>query len=370
MLRVARLHTLAGLDGIEDVWREFAHANDDGSLFQSWVWNRAWCEIVLHERAGAQLDVRVIEDEAGRLQAILPFYQAMPAGPLLRVVEFLGHRMSQHNDVLLASPGNVDLADETIDALGRDLGPTTILHLRHMASHSSFTQRLLAKGLAEPLCPRLHLEADHTLKDQSNRLGRSNRKTLRWATNRMTQELGIEFRVRSGDEFPSAFDELVELHQRRFASTGRSTLLMGQGLRFLKAVTSRLSMEGQFEVVQLKASDRTVAAALMAHDRRCYRLIQTGFDPDLAHFSPMRILLAETMRRAFKDLDCVTYDLGAGYQRYKYDWNPIVGTNYYCCLGGYGAYAKAAAGLYRRAFLMRSPSVPSNKLVSPAGSSA
>lgn len=370
MLRVAHLRTLAELDGTEDIWQAFAHANDDGSLFQSWVWNRAWCEIFVDDRAGTQLDVRLIEDGAGRAQAILPFCLGRPAGPLLRVVEFLGHRMSQHNDALLACPGNAELADAVIEAMRRSLGPTTVLHLRHLAPRSIFTQQLLAGGLAEPLCPRLHLEADRRLKEQSNRLGRSNRKTLRWATNRMTLEYGIDFQVRSGNAFPSAFDELVALHQRRFAATGRSTLLEGRGLAFLKTVTSRLSMEARFEIVQLRASERTVAAALMAHDRHCYRLVQTGFDPDLGHFSPMRILLAETMRRGFDDLGCVTYDLGTGYQRYKYDWKPFVTTNYYCCLGGGGAYAKAAAALYRRAFLMRSPSVPSSKRVSPAASAA
>lgn len=369
MLRMARLRTLAEIDGIADAWQAFAQANDHGSLFQSWTWNRAWCAI-FEDQAGLQLDVRVIEDEAGRLQAILPFFLSRPAGPLLRVVEFLGHRMSQHNDALLASPGSAELADAVVEVMRRDLGPSTILHLRHLAQDSSFTRRLLALRLAEPLCARLHLEADPALKDQSHRLGRSNRKTLRWAKNRMTQELGIDFQVQSGAAFPAAFDELVALHQQRFASVGRSTLLTGRGLTFLKTVTSRLSMEGQFEIVQFRASNRTVAAALTAHDRRCYRLIQTGFDPDLAHFSPMRILLAETMRRAFEDLHCVAYDLGAGYQRYKYDWKPIVGTNYYCCLGGYGAYAKAAAALYRRAFLMRSPRLSSNEVIGPAGSSA
>ena len=362
--RVVHLRTLAELDGIADVWQAFARANDDGSLFQSWIWNRAWCESFVRGQPGTQLDVRVIEDGAGRIEAILPFCRGRPAGPLFRVVEFLGRRMSQHNDVLLASPGSFELADEVVDALRRGLGPTTILHLRHLASDSTFTQRLLAKGLAEPLCPRLHLEADHGLKDQSDRLGRSSRKTFRLATNRMTREFGIGFQVRSGDAFPGAFDALIALHQRRFASAGRSTLLEGRALAFLKGVTSRLSMEGQFEIVQLEAAGRTVAAALMAHDRRCYRLINSGFDPDLAYFSPMRILLAETMRRAFHDLGCVRYDLGPGYQRYKYEWNPIVGMNYYGCLGGYGAYAKVGAALYRRAFLMRSPRVPSNKITS------
>lgn len=64
----------------------------------------------------------------------------------------------------------------------------------------------------------------------------------------------------------------------------------------------------------------------MAREGPRYYFVQGGFDPEFARFSPMRLLLTETMRRAFDDLGCTIYDLGPGYESYKFDWKPVVGT--------------------------------------------
>jgi len=131
------------------------------------------------------------------------------------------------------------------------------------------------------------VQADPSITDQRMRLGRSKRKTLRWAENQLRKRFDSEFRVLSGENFSEAFDEFIDLHQRRFDSISRTTLLVGPNLEFLKAATLKLSHTDNFEIVQLRAGDRTIAATLMVRDKRRYFCVQTGFDPEFSRFSPM-----------------------------------------------------------------------------------
>ena len=353
-MRIRHIRTLDELDAIEKQWRGLECIDGGPSFFQSWTWNRIWCDQVLSTRKRARLDVRVIEDGAGRILAILPFFEEDLAGPLVRITQFLGHRMSEYNDVLLADPRSSELAEQVVQALPSGLGPRTVLHLRHLNGQSEFTKQLVAQRLAEPQCTHLWLQTDPTMmSDQRMRLGPSYRKTLRWRENRLRRQFKIEFRVRSGPDFSEAFDELIDLHYRRFDSMDRSTNLVGPALTFLRIATSTLSNTGNCEIVQLRADDVTIAAVLMVRDkRRCFSF-SGGFDPEFSRFSPMRLLLTETMRRGFEDLGCEIYDLGAGYGQYKFDWSSIVGINYMCCRGGTGPYAKLMATLYGVAFRRR-----------------
>ncbi len=73
-IRIQRIQTLQALDAMEDIWTDLEHREGGPSIFQSWLWNRTWCEHVLSSRPQAHLDVRVVEDGAGRVLAILPLF--------------------------------------------------------------------------------------------------------------------------------------------------------------------------------------------------------------------------------------------------------------------------------------------------------
>lgn len=357
-LRIKRVHTLTELDDLESTWKDLERIDGGPSIFQSWLWNRTWCDHVLPTLKHSRLDVRIVEDGIGRILAILPFFEQALIGGLVRLIQFLGHRLSFHNDILLANPKSAELAGEVATVLLSSLGPRTVIHLRHLNGESMFTKQLVEKQLAEPQCARLWLEANPAIRDQRERLSRTGRKNLRRRENILRRDFEIEFHVRTGRDFSKAFDELISLHHLRFASTKRKSLLIGPNLRFLKAVTSRLSHKGIFEVVQFKANGRTIAAALRTIDRDRYFAIQSGFNPKFARFSPMRRLTAETIRRGFDDLGCKIYDFGPGYDAHKYEWSPVVGRNYFCCRGGAGSLGKLAAVLYRNGFRRHLPSIP------------
>ena len=355
--RVKYIRTLGELDGIEDIWREIQSRNDHSSLFQSWEWNRTWCEHFLKDGESGRLDTRLIESCDGRALAILPFYRKRFAGPMLELAQFLGHRMSYQNDILLAEPENSEFTSEIAKSMVSDLGYRMILHLRHLDERSPFTQELARMGLAEIQCTRLKVEADPTAHDPSLRFGRSTRKRFRGQVNKLEREYGMSFHVRCGYEFMGAFENLVDLHQQRFASKKQETQFSGENLQFRKDVMARFSSD-IFEILQLHAGENIIASTLMANDNGRYFCIQTGFDPEFANYSPMRILLTEAIRRGFEDLDCKSFDLGPGYEQYKFDWKPSVGMNYTCCIGGPGPYAQSMAALYRFVFRRNVPGPP------------
>lgn len=347
--QIHNITTFDELDDIEINWKDLQNQSASSSLFQSWEWNRSWCKYVLSKDSG-RLAVRVIVDSAGRYVAILPFYEVQ-LSRLLRVTQFLGHRMSFHNDILLAEPENELMIESIIELMRNDLAPNNFLHLRHMVSQSALTKKMHSLGVIREQCNRVYVRADKSIQEQYQRLGKSARKTYRWARNQLQKKYHSEYVYFTGSSFEKAFDELMVLHNKRFDSVGKSTLLTGNNLVFLKQATSDLSRHKRSEILQLRGGDGEVIAAmlLIIDNYRCF-FVQCGFDPEFSKYSPLRVLIAEGMRHAFDDLGCEIFDFGPGYERYKYDWSSEVDKNYFCSLGGAGIYSKVAAKVYELAF--------------------
>lgn len=352
-LKIKRIQTYKELDSLKPIWEEFQNAKNGPSVFQSWAWNRTWCEEVLQTQKYASLDVRVAEETNGKVVAILPTYLDKRTVPGISTLQFLAHRMSIYNDILLCEPENQELALAVAESLIESLGPATIVHLRHLGGESTFTKALLLKGWAQIQCPRLLLRNDPAITDQSKRLGQTRRKAFRSAHNRLTKEYSIEYRVVKSQDFSPAMSELLELHLRRFDAKGQSSLLQGQTLPFLQRAIQDSPNRNLFEIVQLRVNEITVAAVLMVKDRKSYIYFQGGFDPEFSRYSPMRLLLTETIRRGFEELGCEVYDLGDGYGTYKCDWSPTAVMNYFCCRGNNPIYANVFAAASRYAFQRR-----------------
>jgi CelD/BcsL family acetyltransferase involved in cellulose biosynthesis len=155
----------------------------------------------------------------------------------------------------------------------------------------------------------------------------------------------VEFRVKSGTDLSGALETILDLHNKRFESKGKSTSLVGFDLKFLRSMIDQIPEK--FDLVELHASGRPIASRLMLIDGRTCFGILTGFEPDFASYSPMRILLNESIRRSFEELNCQCYDMGPGYEAYKLEWDPSAAWNRFCCIGGLGPYAKIAGMAFR-----------------------
>ncbi len=354
MIRIKKIHSFDELDSLKEDWNSLECRIGGPSFFQSWVWNRTWCNHFL-KAPGKKLSVKVAEDGAGRVQAIFPFFKQNVAGGMVCIEQFLCHRLTYHNDVLLLHPEDASFVREVTSALLEKIDYRTILSLRHLNKKSLFTKYLSAQGGAHPQCTRLQVLTDPSIKDQSTRLGKSTRKRYRKQINRLRREYESNFSIQRNDVINTGFRELVDLHHRRFSDAGRETVFSGISLEFWEEIIQKANGKTSFEIVQLRADGEPIAAGLGLHDGTHYFGIQTGFNPEFKQFSPMRILLVEIMRRAFDDLGCHAYDHGPGYEKYKYEWSPTVSTNYFGCQGGHGPYAKMLARGYRWAFLRSLP---------------
>ena len=355
MIRIKKIQNLDELDNLKEDWDKLARNIDGPSFFQSWIWNRTWCEHFLQMPGKTKLSVRVAEDEAGMVLAIFPFFEQYIAGGLVCIEQFLCHRLSYHNDVLLLHLNNDDFVKEVTAALLADIDYRTILSLRHLNEKSLFTKYLSKNGSAQPQCTRIQILADSSITDQSTRLGKSTRKRFRRQANKLKREHERDFNIQRTDAINAGFKELVDLHHRRFSDAGRTTIFSGQSLNFWEDIIQKTNGDSAFEIVQLRANGKSIAAGLGLHDGKHYFGVQTGFDPDFKQFSPMRILLVEVMRHVFDELECDAYDHGPGYESYKYEWSPSIGENFYSCLGGRGPYAKILAHGYNWAFLRSLP---------------
>ncbi|MGP0593584.1 GNAT family N-acetyltransferase [Nitrospira sp. T9] len=349
-LKIRTIRDLKELDDIKPIWENLQNSIKGPSVFQSWFWNRTWCDEVLRHQKHAHLDVRIAEEANGNVVAIIPTFIDRLAVPGIATLQFLGHRMSIYNGILLSEPDNLELAVHVTESLIRSLGHATIIHLRHMGQEATFTKALLQKNWASLQCPRLILQRDPKITDQSMRLGPSRRKAFRTAQNRLKKEYVLEYGIVNPAHPGSAVDELISLHLRRFQSKEQASLLQGANQSFLRRAIQCNSAGDQFEIVQLRANGSTIAAVLMLRNAKTYIFLQAGFDPAFSRYSPMRLLLTETMRRAFDDLGCEYYDLGDGYAMYKYDWSPTAELNYFCCHGNSPFYANIVALAARYAF--------------------
>ena len=105
------------MESIRGLWESWERLPGGPTIFQSWEWNKAWCDHALHPGGACGLEIRLVEDRSGRPLAIVPLFSRRLLGNALRIVEFLGHRFSPHNDILLSEPGNPDLAHHVVSVL-------------------------------------------------------------------------------------------------------------------------------------------------------------------------------------------------------------------------------------------------------------
>jgi len=350
--------SLEGLRSLQEEWLRL-QGDNDGRLFERWAWHYTWCE----QRSGDQENTPalslVVARDKNETIAIVPLYKRSLFGPL-RVKEFTCHRMSFSNDIVARSDIDEAYFLRILQYLRESLGMLEILHLRHLDPRSRFTNYLVENGYAEKQCARLYVENDKDISDQSARLSKSRRKTLRWARNSLRKQFGsCELRSVRAEGIETAFDTLLELHHSRFQSKEQQSLLVGSDRKFLGRVTTIFASSGNAEIHELVCGETVIASGLMFVDKGICYFIQSGFDVTYHKYSPIRLLLSQSIERAFSSLECSRFDFGPAYEDYKYDWKPKTEYNYQMVLGAPGVVSGRLANTYRRMFNKALPPLPS-----------
>ncbi|MBI9070053.1 MAG: GNAT family N-acetyltransferase [Melioribacteraceae bacterium] len=344
MLTLKRISCLDELIKYKEKWIEL---EKEHFLFQSWNWNFNWIKSVLKKNKKIKLDVWIIFENK-EVIAILPFFKEQMFFPKLYIIQFLGHRMSYHNDILLSSKVNNEKLVAILEMLKQNIGFFSTLLLRHLSANSPLVDVLDKQNMIHEQCNRLKLLYNEEDTSSLSRMKNSARKSFNNRINRLGKKHNYSFEIIKNENLIESFDRMVGLHKERFKSKNKETLLTKDNLEFLKK--NMLESEDKFEILELTNENGLMASRLMIKDKDHYFCINGGFNPKYSEFSPMKILLNYTMDRGFNDLNLEFFDFGPGYEKYKYDWNPDEYKNYYSVISGTSIWSKLQSILFEQFF--------------------
>ena len=286
------------------------------SPFLSWTWQREWVKTFAASR---RLDIRCVEDDDGRLVAVLPLYEcdidvwALVGGAdisdYLDLIALAGRETDAWAALLqsrAASPAAWDLhavpaQSPTVTALpALDAGVTVI-------------------ATVEERCPVLALPdtwdrylAGLTAKHR-HELTRKIRRLEREATDtRVTcLRLPSEIATRMGD--------FLDLHRRSRA--GKARFMDTRMEAFFRRATAKLAEAGAVRLWFLDTASGPLAAFITLEWDDTVGLYNSGFHPDAAALSPGLVLLARLVEDAIVR-GKRRFDFLRGEERYKYEFEP------------------------------------------------
>jgi CelD/BcsL family acetyltransferase involved in cellulose biosynthesis len=312
---IEEIGSAEGLAGLEREWAALHRRAPAASPFQSPAWLLPWLEVFRPDAPWA-LALR----EAGRLLALLPCF-IWPDGAGERQLTLLGNGVSDRLD-LLAEPGReAEAAAAVFARLGGASAPWTTLDFRDLPEGSVLLQTPLpgASWIEEDEpCPVRPLGGGEEAVLAA--LPRKRRDELRRRRRRLEEVGPVSIRRADATTLGADLDALLALHGRRWGERGEEGVLADPQVEaFHRLAAPRLLAAGLLRLHVLELDGRPAAAHYgFRHGPTAYSYIH-GFDPTLAPFAPISLLLAAVQTEAAAD-GAVRFDFLRGRERYKYDW--------------------------------------------------
>ncbi|MGE0704613.1 MAG: GNAT family N-acetyltransferase [Vicinamibacterales bacterium] len=332
--------TSAGFDALENDWRDL-HDRAEGSIFQSFEWQRTWWECLRENRPGASLRIVLFRSD-GRVAGIAPFFvqqQTELAVLNVRTLAFIGQGASDYLDVLVL-PGHQAQGSRALARALADLWPSLdVVELAEIPERSTTLQllidELLSRGIvagrtpAAP-CPRLLLKSSwqETVATLAGRHRRQLQKKERELTSAFQVELEV---VERGGSIGDDVRQFIEMHQRRWNETGADGALSDPATqRLLARAAERFSERGWLFLAFLRLNGRRAVANLcfVQRDTMLFYLSGTSAHADAARASSPGLVLHALCMRAAIDRGIRVYDFLRGGERYKYELGAVDAQNW------------------------------------------
>jgi len=289
------------------------------SPFLSWTWQALWVQAFAEDR---RLEIRCVEDGAGRLVALLPLYESAPG--TLQIVG--GGDVSDYLD-LIAGQGREEeawmalLQSRTAERVDWELhavpaASPTVTALPQLAAACG----LAVSATVEERCPVLALPTswDSYLASLSGKhrheLLRKMRRLERDAPDARVS------RVSRPAEIEARLGEFLDLHRR--SRTGKARFMDGRMERFFRRALTAFAERDAARLWFLDTASGPVATFVTIEWDDTVGLYNSGFDPARAALSPGVILLAHVVRDAITR-GRRTFDFLRGEERYKYEFEPV-----------------------------------------------
>jgi CelD/BcsL family acetyltransferase involved in cellulose biosynthesis len=323
-VQVTCAESLDELSGLAESW----NALSGGVPFRQWAWCTTWWR---HYGDADRLFVLAARDDAGELVAIAPWYISRhPAKG--RVVRFLGSgEVCSDYQTLLCVSGREDEAAAAMaawlsHAKQRPRRPAwDLLEFSGIEAADVAMQRLFARlaGGGNHVhtrrgvnCWRLELPA--TWEEYLARLSKNHRGRMRRLERRVFGTgRAVWHTVQTEEQFPAAFDRLVELHERRWQARGEPGVFASPRFTaFHRDVALQLLRRGQLRLHWLELEGRAAAAAYHFASRGVVYIYQGGMEPELLHEEPGSLSHLATLKQALAE-GARTIDFLRGDEPYK-----------------------------------------------------
>jgi CelD/BcsL family acetyltransferase involved in cellulose biosynthesis len=300
-------------------WDALAAATRLRSPFLSWTWQHEWVRAFATDR---RLEIRRVEDGAGRLVALLPLCESAPG--TLQVLG--GSDVSDYLD-LIAAEGR---EEETWMALLQSRVTEHVEWRLHAVPAVSVTVTGLAQlaaacGLSatvsvEERCPVLSLPP--TWDTYLARLSGKHRHELMRKTRRLEREApdARPTCVSTPAEIAARLGDFLDLHRR--SRTGKARFMDERMEGFFRRVLTTFAERGAARLWFLDTATGPIATFVTLEWDGTVGLYNSGFAPDRASLSPGVVLLAQLVRDAIAR-GKRTFDFLRGEERYKYEFEPV-----------------------------------------------
>jgi CelD/BcsL family acetyltransferase involved in cellulose biosynthesis len=346
---VELISTVEQLAALETSWNAIACNHP----FRSWDWLATWWTHYSGARrrnaddaddgnSGRQLYVLAVYQDAKseherELIGLAPWYldRTLVKGSVLRWLGS-GEVCSDHLSLICRSEHRERVAAEIANALTTSLDDWNRLDLRAIDAGDEAIEWLvrelesrdcLVSRQPADACWSLALPASWD--EYLGGISKSHRKQLRQLERRVLEsDRAVWHRCSSAADFDSAWNVLVDLHQRRRRSLGEPGCFASHTFHdFHHEVAQRLLARGQLRLSWLALDGVPAAAEYHFSDDRATYAYQGGVDPDRLGEEPGRLSMILCLRAAI-DEGHTTFDFMRGDEPYKAHWRAAARPTY------------------------------------------
>lgn len=310
-------------DGLDaqgaSAWDALVAGSRFRSPFLSWSWQSEWMRAFAQ---GRRVEIRRVEDDDGRLIALLPLYEAEPG--LFRLIG--GAEVSDYLDLIALADRETEAWAALLQSRGSDetvwelhavpAASPTVTALPNLAGSCGLT----ATVTIEERCPVLTLP--DSWEAYLGGLGSKARHELTRKMRRLEREArdARPACLRTRAEIETRFGDFLDLHRRSRA--GKARFMDGRMEGFFRRAIGALADRGGARLWFLDTAGGPIATCVAIEWDGTVGLYNSGFHPDRAALSPGLVLLAHLIRDATAR-GKRRFDFLRGEERYKYDFGSV-----------------------------------------------
>ncbi len=329
-MNVRPITSQGDLAALEPAWNRLAN----GMPLRSWDWLATWWRHYGQpgrdaRGAGRWLYVLAVEDEAGELVGIAPWYldRTVLRGSVLRPLGS-GEVCTDHLSLVCRPEDSQRVAEAVADALASSQTDWDSLELDGVdADDAPLAQLATELERRDCVVSRQPTEAcwivdlPESWEAYLASVSKSHRKQLRRAERRVLDSERVQWHpVREAGQLDEAWEVLVDLHQRRRRSLGEPGCFASRVFHdFHREVVGRLFARGQLRMSWLELDGAPAAAEYHLAGRDTIYAYQGGVDPERLDEEPGRLSTILCLRAAI-DEGHRRMDFLRGDEPYKAHW--------------------------------------------------